>query len=263
MTHMMFRNPFLSDSFGPDYESPMSRGFNLNGAVLHNSPRLFSRGGSSLPRWLNFKTAKNGTSQNLKAEAHVSTKVETVETQVKETVETQVKKIPSYVRSNSNRSSKSSTSSNNLQRKVEEQQLKTKTEEWKKQRTYESVRKRRHLRTKQMNWKLRIVRRFYVPSVFCLLMGTVGIFCSTVRSLGEGTMFWTYKEQFRIIGLIVTVAGVLFLLITVGVESQIAQKMKKKGIREADPFIHPDFLKEPSHIERQISKQSSSCSFDI
>lgn len=138
--------------------------------------------------------------------------------------------------------------------------MKTKTEEWKKIRKYERIRERRKLRTKQMNRKLRIVRRFYMPTAVCVVIGIVFIFCSTIQSLGDGTIFWTYKEQFSIIGGAVTVLGIVLLFVTVAFESQTSQKMKRENIFEIDPFIHPDFLNEPGRIERQISFQSSTCS---
>jgi hypothetical protein len=138
--------------------------------------------------------------------------------------------------------------------------MKTKPEEWKKIQKYERVRERRKLRTKQMNRKLRIVRRFYMPTAIFIIVGIIFIFCATIQRLGEGTFLWTNKGSFKIAGTVVTLLGIIMLFVTVAFESQTSQKMKRENIFETDPFIHPDFFNEPNRLSRQISYQSSTCS---
>lgn len=75
-------------------------------------------------------------------------------------------------------------------------------------------------------------------------------------------MFWNLRDQFRIIGPVCIVLGVILLLTTVGLENCSMEKLKKEGLDEVKPFIHPDFLAEHISVNRQASKDSPSNSYD-
>ncbi|XP_045213711.2 uncharacterized protein LOC123564300 [Mercenaria mercenaria] len=166
-----------------------------------------------------------------------------------------------FSRQNSSRSSTRSAKSSIL-KKLDEHEMKTKTTEWQKNQDYQMIRERRKILRKQIGAKLRAVRRLYVPSILGVCLGIVFIFGATIRTLSDGTIFWTQREQFKIIGPILLIVGIILLLTAVGLETHSREKLKKAGIEEVKPFIHPDFLKEPERVKRQISKDSSTSSYD-
>lgn len=105
--------------------------------------------------------------------------------------------------------------------------------------------------------KLKRVRKLYVISILAICLGIVATFGATIRTVSDGTVFWTYKEQFKIIGPIVTVVGVTVLLVAVGLESCVRDEIKASGELEVHPFIHPDFNSYKPCLSRESSCSSS------
>lgn len=158
------------------------------------------------------------------------------------------------------RSCKSSTS--NLLKKIEEHQLKNDTLEWQKQQEYNVRRKRRKEIRKIMESKstLQSVKKLYVASFVLVCVGIIMIFGATIRTLSDGSVLWTYREQFVIAGPFVTGLGIVLLLVTVGLESSTEKKIVDSGELDRQPFIHPDFKLEKGQknfISRQDSVVSS------
>lgn len=140
--------------------------------------------------------------------------------------------------------------------------MNTKTGEWQKNQDYKEIRERRKMIRKQIDAKMRVVRRLYVPAILGVIFGIIFLFGAIIRSLGEGTVFWNFREQFKIIGPIVIVLGILLLLTAVGLESHTMEKFKKAGVYDVKPVIHPDFLNESKNFNRQTSKDSSGSSYE-
>ncbi|KAL4240141.1 hypothetical protein ACF0H5_000935 [Mactra antiquata] len=140
----------------------------------------------------------------------------------------------------SNKSNKSSTSL--LKKKIEEHAFQTNTAEWQKEQEYKSIRERRKKLRQQTRKRLRMVRRMYIPAILGMILGTIVLFGSTIQSLGEGSVLYTYSDQFKYVGVITIVAGTVLLLTAVGMEGNVSDKMKKEGIIDVKPIIHPDFL---------------------
>lgn len=148
-------------------------------------------------------------------------------------------------------------------KKLEEREMNESPGEWQKNQEYKMIRERRKLLRKQVGAKLRTIKRLYILSLFGVILGIVFLFGATIRTLGDGTFLWTYKEAFRIIGTVIIVLGIILLLTTVGLDSVSREKLKKAGVEDIKPVIHPDFLEEdPNKFRRQTSKCSSTSSYD-
>ncbi|CAC5419483.1 unnamed protein product [Mytilus coruscus] len=70
----------------------------------------------------------------------------------------------------------------------------------------------RKKKRKQTGW----FRWLYLPTAVCWLLGIYITVTSTVQSLGEGTLFWTMRETFRIIGPVILGIGLVLLMVTEG-----------------------------------------------
>lgn len=124
------------------------------------------------------------------------------------------------------------------------------------------IRERRKAIRKQIDAKMRVVRRLYIPAILGVIFGIIFLFGAIIRSLGEGTVFWNFREQFKIIGPILIVIGIILLLTAVGLENHNLEKFKKAGIYDVKPVIHPDFFNESANFNRQTSKDSSGSSYE-
>lgn len=136
------------------------------------------------------------------------------------------------------------SSSSLLKKKIEQHAFQTNTAEWQKEQDYKIIRERRKKLRRQINAKLKLVKRLFILSVLGIILGVIVLFGSTIRTLGDGSIFWTHKTYFKYVGVFLIVAGVILLLSAVGMESHSLDKLKQEGIVEVKPFIHPDFLLE-------------------
>ncbi|XP_052778367.1 uncharacterized protein LOC128215800 [Mya arenaria] len=158
----------------------------------------------------------------------------------------------------STRSAKSSTSNaSHIMRKLEEHQLRTSTDEWQKEQEYSVRRKRRKAIQKKMmaKQKLQLVRKFNVVTLLVVLLGVAITFGACVKGLGGGTVLYTYRQYFYIIGPVLTVIGIVFMLVIMATESNILKKMKDEGEFEIDmnrSLVHPDFRAERRKSVRQL-----------
>ncbi|XP_060581996.1 uncharacterized protein LOC132738509 isoform X2 [Ruditapes philippinarum] len=166
-------------------------------------------------------------------------------------------------RQNSNRSSGGRSGKSVIMKKIEERELNEKPGEWQRNQEYKNIRERRKLFRKHIGAKLRTIKRLYYLSLFGVLLGILFVFGATIRTLGDGTIFWTFKHQFKISGVTLIIVGVILLLVTVGLDNVSREKLKKAGIEEIKPVVHPDFLEEdPNKFRRQTSKCSYASSYD-
>ena len=134
-------------------------------------------------------------------------------------------------------------------RKIEEQKFKQSTSEWQREQEYNVRRKRRKALQKKMDakTKLSIVRKLGIASLVCSFLGVVVVFGACVRSIGEGTFLYTYREYFRIVGVVVLVGGLVWMLVTIAMETNILKEMTEAGELNIDMgkcLIHQDFLNE-------------------
>lgn len=74
--------------------------------------------------------------------------------------------------------------------------------------------------------QLALYRRLYVPTLICLLLGTVFSFGGTLRGLSEKTFLWRYREIFCIIGPIFLTLGVVLLFVSIAL---ITHRRKEVG----------------------------------
>lgn len=75
---------------------------------------------------------------------------------------------------------------------------------------------------------------------------------STVRSLGEGTVFWNYREDFIIAGPSILGAGLVLLMITEGLISDQQIKIKKLETRDREFSIE---VNGSGNTEKKTGKQ--------
>ena len=155
---------------------------------------------------------------------------------------------------------KSSTSQ--LKKKIEELSLQKQPGEWQKEQEYDFRRNRRKLLEKQVKQeisksRLKQVRFLFIPAGFGILCGTVMLFGSTVRSIGEGSVFWMNRKYFSIIGPVVLVIGLIFFFLAEGLQNHLTRKLRERGIFELKQEIHPDFHITNRHRRRSVSGHSS------
>ena len=144
-------------------------------------------------------------------------------------------------------------------KKIEEHKLKNDTEEWQKQQEYNSRRKRRKELRKILQSKARLnhVKKLFILSILAICLGVIITFGATIRTVSDGSLFWTHKEKFKIIGPVVIVAGIAMLLVAVGLENSVTTDIKASGDLDVTPFIHPDFIKTKMCFTSQYSQDSS------
>lgn len=99
-------------------------------------------------------------------------------------------------------------------------------------------------------------------TIVAIVLGIVMLFGSTIRTISDGTIFWTHKDKFRIIGTVVVVVGIVVLLVTVGLENKVLETIRASGELDVRPFIHPDFNNETLCFTRQDSQESSCSSYN-
>ena len=135
------------------------------------------------------------------------------------------------------------SSGGHLQKKVEELVLNTQPGEWQKEQEYNFRRNRRKQLEKQIDSKSRLkhVRLLFVPAAFVFFSGIIMLFGATLRNLSEGSVFWTHKQYFIIIGPVLIVIGLLVFFVAEGLQHYTMEKLKKGGAFELRQTIHPDF----------------------
>lgn len=85
---------------------------------------------------------------------------------------------------------------------------------------------RQYLREEQQR-RVRCFRRLFIPTGICWLFGFCMILASTVKSLGEGTIFWTMRDKFHVIGPVTLGIGLVLLMVTEGLISNHQIKVKR------------------------------------
>ena len=152
-------------------------------------------------------------------------------------------------RQESTRSNCSSIKSSNsqLKKKIEELCLQKQPEEWQKEQEYDYRRNRRKQLEKQIRQgisrsRLKQARFLFIPAGLGIFSGTVMLFGSTIRSIGDGSVFWIHRSYFSIIGPVVLVIGLIFFFVAEGLQHHLTQKLRKRGTFELKHEIHPDFL---------------------
>ena len=151
---------------------------------------------------------------------------------------------------------KSSTSQ--LKKKIEELCLQKQPDEWQKEQEYDFRRNRRKLLEKQIKQelsksRLKQARYLFIPAGLGIFCGTVMLFGSTIRSVGEGSVFWIHRSYFSIIGPSVLVIGLIFFFLAEGLQNHLTTKLRQRGIFELKQEIHPDFLITNKQRSRTVS----------
>ncbi|CAC5419481.1 unnamed protein product [Mytilus coruscus] len=95
------------------------------------------------------------------------------------------------------------------------------------QKTYAQRRFDREAIREKRKKRVRCFRKLLIPTAICWLVGFVLIMGSTVRSLGEGTIFWNIRDKLHIIGPVVLGTGLVLLMITEGCISNHQTKIRK------------------------------------
>lgn len=90
--------------------------------------------------------------------------------------------------------------------------------------------------------RVRCIRKLFIPTALCWIVGFGITLASTVRSLGEGTVFWNYREDFQIAGPCLLGAGLIMLMLTEGLISN--QQIKIKQLEARDYEITIDVARE-------------------
>jgi len=85
---------------------------------------------------------------------------------------------------------------------------------------------RQYLREKKQR-RVKCFRRLFIPTVICWLFGFCMILASTVKGLGEGTIFWTMRDRFHVIGPVTLGIGLILLMVTEGLISNHQIKIKR------------------------------------
>ena len=65
---------------------------------------------------------------------------------------------------------------------------------------------------------VRRLRWLYAITLLVWIAGLITTFCSTVESIGSGTIFYKCKETYRIVGPLILLAGVILLFLTEGLK---------------------------------------------
>ena len=150
--------------------------------------------------------------------------------------------------SNTSRSSRGSGKSNGsaLQKRIEEMCLNKQPDEWQKEQEYTYRRHRRKLQEKQFRAQTARVKKvqiLFIPSALGVICGIVMTFGATIRTLSDGSLLWTHREYFVVIGPIVLTVGIIIFFVAEGLRHVMLERLQKQGEFKFQQEIHPDFHK--------------------
>lgn len=75
--------------------------------------------------------------------------------------------------------------------------------------------------------RLALYRRLYIPTLGCLLLGTVFSVGGTVRGLSEKTFMWKYRQVFCVVGPVFLILGVVLLLASIALITRRRREVGK------------------------------------
>ena len=95
-----------------------------------------------------------------------------------------------------------------------------------------------------------------MPAALGAIAGTVMTFGATIRTVSEGSILWTYREYFVVIGPILLTVSLILFFITEGMRHLMMERLQKAGAFEIQHEIHPDFHKTNRRQHKNDKKEN-------